>query len=48
VEDAPVVPVTWVCGAAETPGKMMAKGENKTDIPAAYLPFNCRATGTGG
>ena len=45
VEDAPVVPVAWVCGRAETPGKMTVKGENKTDIPAAFLPFSCRARG---
>jgi len=43
VEDAPVVPVTWVCGAAEGPNKMTVKGENKTNIPTSYLPFNCRA-----
>jgi len=43
VEDAPVVPVTWVCGGAEAPDKMTLKGENKTDIPASYLPFSCRA-----
>lgn len=43
VEDAPVVPVAWVCGTAEAPEKMAVRGENKTNIPAAYLPFNCRA-----
>ena len=43
VEDAPVVPVTWVCGTAEGPGKMTVKGENRTNVPASYLPFNCRA-----
>jgi type IV pilus assembly protein PilA len=45
VEDAPIVPVAWVCGNAAVPGKMTVKGENKTDIPAAYLPRNCRAPG---
>jgi type IV pilus assembly protein PilA len=45
VEDAPIVPVAWVCGNAAGPGKMTIKGENKTTIPAAYLPFNCRASG---
>ena len=48
VEDAPVVPVTWVCGSAEGPGKMSVKGENKTNIPTAYLPFNCRARNPAG
>jgi type IV pilus assembly protein PilA len=43
VEDAPVVPVAWVCGMAEGPDKMTVKGENRTNIPASYLPFNCRA-----
>ena len=43
VADAPIVPVTWVCGTAEGPGKMTIKGENKTNIPANYLPFSCRA-----
>jgi type IV pilus assembly protein PilA len=45
VEDAPIVPVAWVCGNAAGPGQMTVKGENKTDIPAAYLPVNCRAPG---
>ena len=43
VEDAPIVPVTWVCGYAEPPDKMMVKGENRTNIPANLLPFSCRA-----
>jgi len=43
VDDAPIVPVTWVCGNAAAPGQMTFKGENKTDIPNGYLPFNCRA-----
>jgi type IV pilus assembly protein PilA len=43
VADAPVVPVAWVCGDAAGPGQMTIKGENKTNIPANYLPYNCRA-----
>jgi type IV pilus assembly protein PilA len=43
VDDAPVVPVTWVCGSAEAPGKMTLKGENDTNIAANYLPLACRA-----
>lgn len=42
VEDAPIVPVTWVCGPAAAPGNMTVKGTNKTDIPASYLPVKCR------
>ncbi len=43
VDDAPVVPVAWICGGAPVPDKMTVKGENRTNIPAAYLPFRCRA-----
>jgi type IV pilus assembly protein PilA len=43
VEDAPVVPVAWICGYAPVPDKMTVKGENRTNIPAIYLPFRCRA-----
>ena len=42
VEDAPIVPVAWVCGLAPVPGGMAAKGENRTDVPASYLPLKCR------
>jgi len=45
VADAPVVPVTWVCGNAEAPGKMTLKGENKTSVPPRFLPFICRPHG---
>jgi type IV pilus assembly protein PilA len=42
VEDAPIVPVTWICGNAPVPGKMTAKGENRTNLPPNYLPPRCR------
>ncbi|MEO6564947.1 MAG: pilin [Casimicrobiaceae bacterium] len=42
VEDTPVVPVAWVCAFAATPDKMTVKGDNRTDIPVAMLPFNCK------
>jgi len=42
VEDTPVVPVAWVCAFAAAPDKMTVKGENRTDIPVAMLPFNCK------
>lgn len=45
VPDAPVVPVTWVCGNAAPPDKMTAFGLNKTNIPNNYLPNGCRAVG---
>ncbi len=42
VEEAQIVPVAWVCGAASAPDKMVVKGENKTDIAKEYLPLNCK------
>lgn len=42
VLDAPVVPVTWVCGYAGAPEKMTAMGNNLTDIPSGFLPPLCR------
>ena len=46
VDDAPVVPVAWVCGGAEGPDKMTVRGANKTNIPTHFLPFACRPRGT--
>ncbi|MDO9003410.1 MAG: pilin [Aquabacterium sp.] len=43
IEDAQIVPVTWVCGHAAAPDKMTLKGADKTDIPPAFLPINCKA-----
>ena len=42
VADAPVVPIAWVCGLASVPDQMTAQGENRTDVPAGYLPLKCR------
>jgi type IV pilus assembly protein PilA len=42
VEGYPAVPISWVCGAAGTPGKMKVVGQNRTDMPATYLPIDCR------
>jgi type IV pilus assembly protein PilA len=42
VEDAPVVPVTWVCAGASAPAKMTARGSNLTNVPVRFLPLNCR------
>ena len=42
VDDAPIVPIAWVCAFAKGPDKMTVRGENKTDIPKEYLPLNCR------
>jgi type IV pilus assembly protein PilA len=43
VVDAPIVPITWVCGYATAPEKMTIKGENKTNVPPNWLPIRCRA-----
>ena len=43
VDDAPVVPVTWVCGHASAPNKMSVKGTDKTDLAKNFLPLNCKA-----
>ncbi|MFO1224381.1 MAG: pilin [Burkholderiaceae bacterium] len=43
VEAAPMVPIAWVCGSAQVPGNMSAKGADRTDVAAKYLPLNCRA-----
>ena len=42
VEDAPVVPVSWICGFAAVPDKMTVKGNNRTDVPKGYLPTRCK------
>jgi type IV pilus assembly protein PilA len=43
VDDAPVVPVAWVCGFAPAPEKMSVKGNDKTNLAKNFLPLNCRA-----
>ena len=42
VEDAPVVPVSWVCAGGKVPDKMTAQGTDRTDVPKRFLPLNCR------
>jgi type IV pilus assembly protein PilA len=43
VEDAPVVPVAWICGNAAVPDKMTVKGVNQTSLPPLFLPLKCRS-----
>jgi len=43
VEDARIVPVSWVCGNAAPPPKMTARGVNRTTIAERYLPLACQA-----
>lgn len=42
VDDAPVVPVSWVCAGGKVPDKMTVQGTDRTDVPKKYLPLNCR------
>lgn len=42
VQDTPAVPVTWLCGHAPPPPPMVARGEDRTDVPPGYLPLRCR------
>jgi type IV pilus assembly protein PilA len=45
VDDAPVVPVAWLCGHAAPVDKMVAMGADRTDVEPGLLPINCRAGG---
>ncbi|MFO1323962.1 MAG: pilin [Burkholderiales bacterium] len=42
VDDAPVVPIAWVCAFAPVPKEMSVKGVNATTVPNNLLPFNCK------
>ena len=44
VADSPVVPVAWICGNADVPGSMSARGLNKTTVALRFLPLNCRGS----
>lgn len=41
VPDAPVVPITWLCAAADAPKNMVAYGHDRTTVATAYLPAEC-------
>jgi len=43
VADAPIVPITWVCGRAEAPQKMTLHGDDHTSVEPMYLPLECRS-----
>lgn len=43
VEDAKVVPVSWICGRATAPQQMQLRGVDKTSIDDKFLPLNCQA-----
>ena len=42
VDDAPIVPVSWLCGHASAPANMTAQGADRTNVEARFLPVNCR------
>ena len=42
VKDTPQVPISWLCGFKPVPNGMSETGRNLTDIPVAWLPFDCR------
>ncbi len=42
VEGTPMVPVAWVCAGATPPGGMSVHGDDRTSVPPAVLPVNCR------
>lgn len=42
VEDAQIVPIAWVCAGAKAPDKMTVHGSDRSNVPPAYLPLNCR------
>ena len=42
VPGQPLVPITWVCGYATAPEKMVAQGVNATTVPKPYLPNSCQ------
>lgn len=44
IDDAQVVPVAWICASSSAPPPMTIHGNDRTDVPARYLPLNCRAT----
>ena len=42
VEDARVVPLTWLCGSAPAPANMLVLGHDRTSVEAGALPMRCR------
>ncbi|MFZ6870707.1 pilin [Undibacterium sp. Di27W] len=42
VDDAPIVPIAWVCSTGPVPEKMTVKGLDSTNVAPANLPAYCR------
>ena len=41
VDGSPSSPVSWQCGRRDAPAGTTAVGNNRTDVPAGFLPLNC-------
>jgi type IV pilus assembly protein PilA len=44
VPDQPIVPIAWLCHAANVPNHMVVHGPDRTDLQSEMLPVECRAT----
>jgi type IV pilus assembly protein PilA len=42
VTASPSSPISWSCGTRGAPAGMSLAGEDRTDVPALYLPSSCR------
>lgn len=42
VADERAVPIAWLCHAVGVPNGMQVRGEDLTDVPAQWLPVDCR------
>jgi type IV pilus assembly protein PilA len=42
VADQPMVPIAWICHDLPVPKGMEIRGRDETDIPASFLPVDCR------
>jgi type IV pilus assembly protein PilA len=43
VPDQPMVPIAWLCHAANVPNHMVVHGPDRTDLSNDMLPVECRA-----
>ncbi len=43
VDGQQAVPVSWTCAAAPVPPGMLIAGADKTDMPAKFIPHECKA-----
>jgi type IV pilus assembly protein PilA len=43
VQDAPIVPIAWVCAKAKAPEGMSVLGKDATTLADHFLPLDCLA-----